>query len=125
SLFFLNVLDIPPNPAESEGQNIIKFAMQNRIKFIYRPQGVTGVDKNSFSHLHIRHTSGGITIKNNSANWITIPDVTGNSKINKETLLLAPWSDKTVTTTTVVNHYKVTLIDDHGNYLSEKIKTGK
>ncbi|EBP4000817.1 fimbrial assembly protein, partial [Salmonella enterica subsp. enterica] len=26
---------------------------------------------------------------------------------------------------TVVNYYKVTLIDDHGNYLSEKIKTGK
>ncbi|EBA3327361.1 fimbrial assembly protein, partial [Salmonella enterica] len=25
----------------------------------------------------------------------------------------------------VVNYYKVTLIDDHGNYLSEKIKTGK
>ncbi|ECG8185181.1 fimbrial assembly protein, partial [Salmonella enterica] len=30
-----------------------------------------------------------------------------------------------VTTATVVNYYKVTLIDDHGNYLSEKIKTGK
>ncbi|EHP7514002.1 fimbria/pilus periplasmic chaperone, partial [Salmonella enterica] len=85
SLFFLNVLDIPPNPAESESQNIIKFAMQNRIKFIYRPQGITGVGKNSFSYLHIRYTSGSITIKNNSANWITIPDVTGNSKINKET----------------------------------------
>jgi hypothetical protein len=47
----------------------------------------------------------------------------GNSKINSETVLLAPWSDKKVITTAVVNHYKVTLIDDHGNYLSEKIKT--
>lgn len=125
SLFFLNVLDIPPNSAESEGQNIIKFAMQNRIKFIYRPQGITGVDKNSFSRLHIRYTSGGINIKNNSANWITIPEITANTKINKETLLLAPWSDKTVTTAATVNHYNVTLIDDYGNYLSEKIKAGK
>lgn len=77
----------------------------------------------SFSRLSVRDVSGGINIKNNSANWITIPELVGNSKINSETVLLAPWSDKKVVTTAVVNHYKVTLIDDHGNYLSEKIKT--
>lgn len=94
SLFFLNVLDIPPNSTESEGKNIIKFAMQNRIKFIYRPQGITGVDKNSFSRLNVSYARGAIKIKNNSANWITIPELVGNSKINKETLLLAPWTEK-------------------------------
>ncbi|MEG2400041.1 MAG: fimbrial assembly chaperone [Citrobacter sp.] len=125
SLFFLNVLDIPPNSTESEGKNIIKFAMQNRIKFIYRPQGITGVDKNSFSRLNVSYARGAIKIKNNSANWITIPELVGNSKINKETLLLAPWTDKAITTPAAVNHYNVTLIDDHGNYLSEKIKTEK
>ncbi|MEG2566646.1 MAG: fimbrial assembly chaperone [Acinetobacter sp.] len=125
SLFFLNVLDIPPNSAESEGKNMIKFAMQNRIKFIYRPQGVSGVDKNSFTHLNIRYIGSSITIRNNSANWMTIPELVGNSKINKETLLLAPWSDKTLSTAAAVSHYKVTLIDDHGNYLSEKIKAEK
>lgn len=125
SLFFLNVLDIPPNSSDTEGKNIIKFAMQNRIKFIYRPQGIAGVDKNSFSHLNVMHVSGGVNIKNNSANWITIPELTGNMKVNKETFMLAPWSDKTLSTTAVVNHYKITLIDDHGNYLTEKIKAEK
>lgn len=67
-----------------------KTAMQNRIKFIYRPEGLTGVDKDSFRRLSIKHANGGINIKNNSANWITIPELTGNAKINKETLLLAP-----------------------------------
>lgn len=38
SLFFLNVLDIPPNSEKDEGKNLIKFAMQNRIKLIYRPK---------------------------------------------------------------------------------------
>lgn len=125
SLFFLNVLDIPPNSAEAEGKNMLKFAMQNRIKFIYRPEGIAGVDKKSFSRLNVRYASGGINIKNNSANWITIPELADNKKINKETLLLAPWSEQKVTTAAVVNHYTVTLIDDHGNYLSEKIKTEK
>ena len=125
SLFFLNVLDIPPNSEKYEGKNLIKFAMQNRIKFIYRPKGITRVDKESFSRINIRPVDRGINIKNNSANWITIPELTGNTKINKETLLLAPWSDQTVKTTSVVNYYNITLIDDHGNYLSEKIKTAK
>ncbi|MED9196677.1 fimbrial assembly chaperone [Escherichia marmotae] len=125
SLFFLNVLDIPPNSEKNEGKNQIKFAMQNRIKFIYRPEGIAGVDKGSFSRLNIRPVSGGINIKNNSANWITIPELTGNTKVNKETLVLAPWSEQTVTTSSVVSQYNVTLIDDHGNYLSEKVKTVK
>lgn len=125
SLFFLNVLDIPPNCPELEGKNGIKFAMQNRIKFIYRPEGLTGVDKESFRRLSIKHANGGINIKNNSANWITIPELTGNAKINKETLLLAPWSEKTITTASAINQYTITLIDDNGNYLSEKVKAAK
>ncbi len=32
SIFYLNVLDIPPNSPEQEGKNALKFAMQNRIK---------------------------------------------------------------------------------------------
>ncbi|EDV8147253.1 TPA: fimbrial assembly protein, partial [Salmonella enterica subsp. enterica serovar Chester] len=42
--------------------------------------------------------------------------------VNKETLLLAPWSSQSITTTAVVNSYTVTLIDDSGNYLNETIK---
>ncbi len=81
--------------------------------------------KKSFTHLNVSHASGGIKIKNNSANWITIPELIGGSKINKETLLLAPWSEKMLSTTAVVSDYKVTLIDDYGNYLSERIETEK
>lgn len=36
SIFYLNVLDIPPNSPEQEGKNALKFAMQNRIKLFYR-----------------------------------------------------------------------------------------
>ncbi|HFG0185695.1 TPA: fimbrial assembly protein, partial [Escherichia coli] len=43
----------------------------------------------------------------------------------KETLVLAPWSEQTITTSSVVSQYNVTLIDDHGNYLSEKVKAVK
>ncbi|MCD3082799.1 fimbria/pilus periplasmic chaperone, partial [Salmonella enterica subsp. enterica serovar Enteritidis] len=53
SLFYLNVLDIPPNSDENKDKNIIKFALQNRIKLIYRPPGVQKVDKATFSRLQL------------------------------------------------------------------------
>jgi len=123
SLFYLNVLDIPPNNPAMADKNVLKFALQNRIKFIYRPQGITAVNKESFSRLNLRKTGGGLNIKNNSANWITIPTIAVKDKVNKSTCLLAPWSDTTVPVATTAQSYTVTLIDDHGNYLSEKIKT--
>lgn len=122
SLFYLNVLDIPPNSDENKDKNIIKFALQNRIKLIYRPPGVQKVDKATFSRLQLLRAPGSISVKNNSANWITISEVKAKSKVNKETLLLAPWSSQSITTTAVVNSYTVTLIDDSGNYLNETIK---
>ncbi|EOM9814785.1 fimbria/pilus periplasmic chaperone, partial [Escherichia coli] len=48
SIFYLNVLDIPPNSPEQEGKNALKFAMQNRIKLFYRPAGIAPVNKATF-----------------------------------------------------------------------------
>ncbi|HFZ8160655.1 TPA: fimbrial assembly chaperone, partial [Salmonella enterica subsp. enterica serovar Zanzibar] len=75
SLFYLKVLDIPPNSDENKDKNIIKFALQNRIKLIYRPPGVQKVDKATFSRLQLLRAPGSISVKNNSANWITIPEI--------------------------------------------------
>lgn len=80
SLFYLNVLDIPPNSDENKDKNIIKFALQNRIKLIYRPPGVQKVDKATFSRLQLLRVPGSISVKNNSANWITIPEIKAKSK---------------------------------------------
>lgn len=45
SLFYLNVLDIPPNNPQNAGKNKIKLALQNRIKLLWRPSGIAPVDK--------------------------------------------------------------------------------
>lgn len=44
SVFWLNVLDIPPQPKKIAGseQNILQFAVRSRIKIFYRPQGLEG-----------------------------------------------------------------------------------
>ena len=44
SLFWLNVLEIPPKPSGPQfaGKNILQFAIRSRLKFFYRPATLTG-----------------------------------------------------------------------------------
>ncbi|MET6678435.1 fimbria/pilus periplasmic chaperone [Citrobacter amalonaticus] len=123
SLFFLNVLDIPPNNPENNGKNILKFAMQNRIKLFWRPKGIAAVNKMSFQKLALLRRGSSILIKNDTANWITVTDIkTRNSKLNDQTIMLAPLSEKTISLKkSDANQYVLTIIDDHGNYISDNV----
>lgn len=97
--------------------------MQNRIKLFYRPVGVASVNKETFKKLRVNNSGNGLIIKNGSANWVTISDVKANSvKVNYETIMIAPQESQRVD---VKNHnansWQLTIIDDHGNYISEKL----
>ncbi|EJA0673690.1 fimbria/pilus periplasmic chaperone, partial [Salmonella enterica] len=64
SLFYLNVLDIPPNNPNSTGKNVLKFAMQNRIKLFYRPKGIAPVNRGTFQKLSMKRTANSYSIQN-------------------------------------------------------------
>ncbi|HFH2692632.1 TPA: fimbria/pilus periplasmic chaperone [Escherichia coli] len=123
SIFYLNVLDIPPNSPEQEGKNALKFAMQNRIKLFYRPAGIAPVNKATFKKLLVSRSGNGLVIKNDSANWVTISDVKANNvKVNYETIMIAPLESQSVNVkSNNANNWYLTIIDDHGNYISDKI----
>lgn len=123
SLFYLNVLDIPPNSPDSVGKNVLKFAMQNRIKLFYRPKGISPVNKLTFQKLSMKRSSSIYSIKNDAANWVTVTEVKANDvKINNESIMLAPLSSADVTLKSAnANQYKITIIDDHGNYISDNV----
>lgn len=123
SLFFLNVLDIPPNEERNVGKNVIKFATQNRIKLFWRPAGIAPVSKETFRQLQISRVSPGVVIKNNTANWITLTDISVNNlKLNSESLMLAPRSQQMIIGAVKnAGACSLTMIDDYGNYLTEKI----
>lgn len=42
SVYYLNVLEIPPKVAKVEGQNTLNMALRTRIKVFYRPAGLSG-----------------------------------------------------------------------------------
>lgn len=123
SLFYLNVLDIPPNNPDSAGKNVLKFAMQSRIKLFYRPKGISSVNKGTFQKLSMKRSGSIYSIKNDAANWITVTEVKANNvKINNESIMLAPLSSADVALKNAnANQYKMTIIDDHGNYISDNV----
>ncbi|MBJ9835912.1 fimbria/pilus periplasmic chaperone [Citrobacter freundii] len=123
SLFYLNVLDIPPNNPDSAGKNVLKFAMQSRIKLFYRPKGISSVNKGTFQKLSMKRSGSIYSIKNDAANWITVTEVKAkNVKINNESIMLAPLSSADVALKNAnANQYKMTIIDDHGNYISDNV----
>lgn len=123
SLFYLNVLDIPPNNPQNAGKNKIKLALQNRIKLLWRPSGIAPVDKKSFSQLNIKKKNNAISINNETANWITITTIKAqNVKVNNESILLPPFSNNDITLKN--NHaseYELTVVDDYRNNIHSKI----
>lgn len=42
TLFWVNVLEVPPKAQNSDDRNLLQFAFRTRIKFFYRPAGLTG-----------------------------------------------------------------------------------
>ncbi len=42
SIFWLNVLDIPARPSAKNGENFLQLSFRSRIKFFFRPAGLTG-----------------------------------------------------------------------------------
>jgi chaperone protein EcpD len=42
TLFWVNVLEVPPKAAASDDRNLLQFAFRTRIKLFFRPQGLAG-----------------------------------------------------------------------------------
>lgn len=60
SLFWLNVLEIPPKPrAAEQGVNFLQFAVRSRLKLFYRPAGLHGEPAAAPARLRWSRAGGG------------------------------------------------------------------
>lgn len=78
SVYWLNVLDIPPEPKAEEGipQNFLQLAVRSRIKLFYRPKGLSGKANDAAEKLQwYLSRSGGqavLTAKNPTPYHVTV-----------------------------------------------------
>lgn len=78
SLFWLNVKAIPS--ATGEQKNILQVALNNRIKFIYRPQKVTGLPEDRAAALHWEKNGNQIQVTNPTPFYMNFAMITIGGK---------------------------------------------
>ncbi len=54
TMYWFNVLEVPPKAVNAEGANHVQFAARTRIKLIFRPASLQGSAADAFKQLHWR-----------------------------------------------------------------------
>lgn len=121
TLFFLNIVDIPPKTnLIPSGQNaVVQFVVRSRLKLIYRPSSLKGDPNFALTHLTITKISNGIILGNPTPYYININNIR-NSYDKKE--LHGPIIVPPLTNDTEVNvNYKSNLLIEAINDLGASV----
>jgi len=80
SVFWINFLEVPPRPAKDE--NMLKLALRQRMKVLYRPAGLAGSAAQAIAQLRWRRLPGtadgapALEARNDSPYFVSLADVT-------------------------------------------------
>ncbi|WP_392560870.1 molecular chaperone [Orbus sturtevantii] len=124
SLWWLNVLDIPP--MNTDEINALQLAIKSRFKFIYRPTNL-GKPELAIKQLIFKANNKELTIENSTPFYITIIKITENNKkayLNNEAIMLAPKSTETIRLNKALRSGEtliVSNINDYGSTIASKI----
>lgn len=66
SLFWFNILDIPPNTTDAEGKNKLNIAVRSRIKLFYRPARLQISQDKAFNSVVFQYSNSTKTLKINN-----------------------------------------------------------
>ncbi|MFV3414701.1 fimbrial biogenesis chaperone [Pseudomonas nitroreducens] len=101
SLFWLNVLEVPPSSAQ--GQNRLKIAFRSRVKFFYRPANLPGNPAAAAEQLQWRVLRNGsewaLECRNDSPYYVTLGKVSVNGispTLDINSSMLAPGERKMI-----------------------------
>lgn len=77
TLFYFNLLDIPPMPKADElgGQNYLQFSLLSKLKFFYRPKDLKPTLDKAYHNLTAQKSTTGLTIANPTPYYMTISNV--------------------------------------------------
>lgn len=121
SVFYLNVLDIPPTPENLKGTNTLQLAIKSRIKLFYRPSGLNGGAGEALKNVDIQANGKGFKIINKSPYYLTVANIDNKDKkhLLVDSVMVAPFSDVFAATKEAVmknTPYTLMYIDDLGAY---------
>lgn len=85
SLFFLNVMEVPPKAKKGDG-NVLAFAMNTKVKLIYRPTTLIEGRKDAERNVKIERKEGKTFLVNPTPYYFAIVNI----KVNGKKMVLTP-----------------------------------
>ena len=102
SLFWFNMLDIPPDDPQYAGKNILTFNVRTRIKLFYRPSNLKMPVNTAYSSIQAKYNGAlkEITLNNPTPYFITITQMDFKSQSKhadySQAVMLQPFSQQTL-----------------------------
>lgn len=117
SVFWLNMLDIPPKP-RSEIKNYLQFSIRSRFKLFYRPSGLKADPAEAAGALMWRLIDGGKTlqVQNSGPYHVTVTKLTigGQSQEGKMVLPFGTENLPLTKSTSAPTEVEFSIVDDYG-----------
>jgi chaperone protein EcpD len=76
SVFYFNLLDIPPKPSDASGKNLLQFAVRTRVKLFHRPAGLPGNARDAAAQLQWRAEGNALQVSNPTPYHVTLTSLT-------------------------------------------------
>ncbi|MDR2958896.1 MAG: molecular chaperone [Stenotrophomonas sp.] len=131
TVFWLNVLDVPPSPdnADSGDQNYLQVAFRSRLKLFYRPQGLKGVANDAPAALRWTRTGDRLRVENPSPFHVTLAEVhalTGSSEkaVEDKGAMVAPKQSLEFAAPAGTDQVRFITINDYGGRVEHTIRLG-
>lgn len=121
SLFYLNVLDIPPVPDNVDGKNMMQVAIKSRIKLFFRPAGLSVALKDVPKSIKLSTKNARtFTLENPTPYHLNVIGLQGDktkTNILQEGIVVLPFATTDIKTPSGIRQnetYNITMIDDFG-----------
>lgn len=132
SLFWLNILDIPPKPSAKDktasSDNFLQLAVRSRIKLFYRPSEIKQDVASAPEKIQWSSKGSNLLAKNPTPFYITITAINQksldkNTDILLEGIMLKPFSEQNILLkSSNTQNMTFTTINDYGGRVNHNIK---
>ena len=106
SVFFLNVLDIPPRPENLQNQNTVQLAIKSRIKLFYRPSGLKGEPAEAPAKLTWKLNNAQLQVNNPTPYYVSFNGVaieSGGKSYKVDSSMVAPFGQVSFAVTDIAS----------------------
>jgi P pilus assembly chaperone PapD len=133
SLFWLNILEVPPKADATDDGGQMQLAFRYRLKLFYRPKGLSGsADMAAEALVWKIPGGGGVSVSNDSAFHVTVNNLklkVDGKDLEAEPFALEPHGAYTIPTKSVVDQGSSVEIDfqtinDYGGFVKHNAKLG-